>query len=90
MRNHQWLDMRQFQRFAKQGVVLKIDLSDREVIGRPPIAVDQAQFLRLKGRLALGQRCGVGFQLQVVGGLGDVHDGWPRSRPARRADELLR
>jgi hypothetical protein len=49
--HHQRLHMRERQRLAQQRVVVEIDLADRQIIGRPPVGVDQAHFLDIQREL---------------------------------------
>jgi hypothetical protein len=41
MPNHEGLHMRYCQRFTQHRVVVEVNLSDREIVGRPPIGVHQ-------------------------------------------------
>src|SRR5579872_6365550 len=39
-----WFDLLDLQRFPKQRIVEEINLSHRQIIGRTPVCVDQAEF----------------------------------------------
>src|SRR5271154_2073475 len=39
MGDHQWLDVFKLQRFLQEGIVIEVDLADRDIIGCPPIGV---------------------------------------------------
>jgi hypothetical protein len=39
------LDVFGQERFTQQRIVQQIDLSDRQVVGRPPVPIDQSQIL---------------------------------------------
>ena len=38
-------DMGQRQRLAQQRIVVKIELTDREIVGRPPVGMELAKFV---------------------------------------------
>ena len=47
-----WLHMLRLQRFTQQGIVHQVDLTDRQIVGRPPVAVDQTQLRIIQFRHA--------------------------------------
>ena len=47
--DHQGLDMGERQRLAQQWVVVQVDLSDRQIVGRAPVGVDPAQLVGFYG-----------------------------------------
>jgi len=68
MADHQRFYVTEFEGLAQQRVVVEVDLPDREIVGRPPIGVYQATFLRIEGRLTLREGDGVGFKFQILWG----------------------
>ena len=46
------LDVLGAQRLAEQRVVEQVDLADRQVVGGPPVGVDQPQLVGVEGRRA--------------------------------------
>ena len=50
-----WLHVLRLERLAQERVVEKVDLSDREVVGGPPVRVDPAQLLGGKRVRGLGR-----------------------------------
>ncbi len=69
MPDHQRFDVSQLQRLAQHRIVVEIDLTDREIVGRAPIGVHQAQFRRVQARLALGESRGVRLRVSALGGI---------------------
>ena len=78
------LDVLGDQRPTQQGVVEQVDLADREVVGGPPVGVDQSQVLSGSGGPAgLGFQ-GVGHRRRIVARPMSAWRVAPRTRPGRK------
>jgi len=53
MPDHQRLDMRKRQRLAQHRICVKVNLTDREVVGGAPIGVELPRLLRIQPALSL-------------------------------------
>jgi hypothetical protein len=77
MPHHEWLDVRQRERFSQQWVVTEVELPHRQVVGGSPVSVDLVEQIK-------GQRAGSHDRVTATGcvqgavvchpstGLGDV------------------
>jgi len=48
MSDHQRLHIREFKRPFEQRIVVKINLADRQIVGRPPVGIDLLEQIRGK------------------------------------------
>ena len=48
------LDVLELERFGQEGVVVEIDLADRQVVGRPPVGIHLAEQLAIECCVQVG------------------------------------